>query len=203
MSARRYGSAVPNLFLESCLGTVPVLAAANSTIRAAAVGVGMAFVTVCVAVLVPFVSRNAAARFARTLGLVTSAAATSLYIIAFHALSPVESAFLAPFLPMLAFNSLVVLGIRRHDAPDHSCFPETAKALAFWLLAVIVFGFVREFLGNGGFPAAPSGNTAARAAFFPQYAIPFALTPAGGFMLFGLLAGAFAGFRRFFFRRYP
>ncbi len=189
MSAREYDLKVPNLFLESCIGTVPVLMAANTGLRAAIVGVGMIACATAAIAAVGVARERADADFARNCALAVAAFVAGLYALGVAVAFPSDFPFLGPVLPLVAFNTLVLLGLRRHGAAETANTLETFAALALWTVTVVAFGFARELLGHGGF-AAPNP------APFARWALPYLLTPGGGFLVFGLMAGVYAVLRR-------
>ena len=191
------GIIAENPLFVSILGTCPALATTKSVESAIGMGILFTIVLICSSILVSLLRK-----------LISEEIRTPAYIVIIATFVTIVKMFANAFLPELystlgVFISLIVvncivLGRAEAYASKNNVFDSLIDALGMgvgYTLAIIVMAFFREFLGTGAFTFGKIFT------FIPEvklqiipkgYEISLFQTPAGAFIVFGLILAVLA-----------
>ena len=191
------GIIAENPLFVSILGTCPALATTKSVESAIGMGILFTIVLICSSILVSLLRK-----------LITEEIRTPAYIVIIATFVTIVKMFANAFLPELystlgVFISLIVvncivLGRAEAYASKNNVFDSLIDALGMgvgYTLAIMLMAFFREFLGTGAFTIGKIFT------FIPEvklqiipkgYEISLFQTPAGAFIVFGLILAVLA-----------
>jgi electron transport complex protein RnfE len=193
---------VPNPVLAGLMGICPLIAASRSLAEGAIYGLGTAICAIALGAIAPPLRATVADRLQAPATLAISAAVSTLFAFCVRAYSPAIAAGLWIYLPLLSVSGLSLYALRRTSlpgryGPDASLRFATLslESILFFLTAAFVGG-LREFIGLGSLTLPTPGPSPLRidAIAFPPMRL--LVSPAGGFMLLGLLVAVYRALAR-------
>ena len=190
------GLIVENPLFVSVLGTCPALATTKSV--EAAIGMGLLFtiVLVCSSILVSLLRKLISDEIRTPAYIVIIATFVTIVKMLSHAFLPDLYSTLGVFISLIVVNC-IVLGRAEAYASKNGVFDSFIDALGMgvgYSLSLIVMAFFREFLGTGGFSIGYIFPFIPKCKFVPlkAFAIKIFTTPAGAFIVFGLILAVVA-----------
>ena len=180
-----------NAVLGIAIGVCPVLALTRTRQEGLAIGLAMVMVMFFGNLTVSIFKKYAVGGFKIPFFMLTAALYASLAETYFRFYHPALYPNLGIFLPLLAVNCLVMWRMDE-SAVRSSAFRSALDGLGYgfgFLLAVFLISLVRDFLGTGALLGWPL--------FGPEFRatpILFFLSPAGGFLVLGLLIALYRNF---------
>jgi Predicted NADH:ubiquinone oxidoreductase, subunit RnfE len=190
-------SFVPNPILAGLIGICPLVVAAKSLAEGAAYGLGAALCAILLALILPPLRGFLPDRLQAPASLALSAALATLYSLCLRIYSPSLADALWIYLPLLAASGLSLMAIKQSAQPSR-LGPDGQSRLAvvalqslmFFLTASLV-GALREVCGIGSLTLPTPGTTLLRVAFSASAPARILVSPAGGFIVLGILVALY------------
>jgi electron transport complex protein RnfE len=186
----RRSAYTPNPLLGSLVGLAPVIAVADSLARGLGLGAGIALSALLAGSMSHLLRESVPERIRPVLAYSLAGAFAAVYGIALEAWLPGLAASLGIFIPLVAVNGLVVHAVEKSLRKGSSELRGSALAIGGYFGSIILVATLRELLGTGGISLAWPGKGDLSLAVLPFAPLRFILTPAGAFILLGLLAAA-------------
>lgn len=204
---------VPNPVLGGLMGLGPLAVAARSLSEGAILGLGTAFSTFALGMILPPLRKRLPERFRAPTSLALSAFLALLYSLVVEAYFPATAEGLWIYLPLIAVNCLCLHAIRlgaaaseRGQEKKRRLFSTLlCEALGYFIVAS-AFGAFREFCGLGTLTLldfGPDGLGTSRIVFTEEPPLRLLVAPAGGFLVLGLMTAMYRGTLRLRGRRIP
>ena len=190
------GIIAENPLFVSILGTCPALATTKSL--EAAIGMGFLFtiVLICSSVLVSLLRKLISEEIRTPAYIVIIATFVTIVKMLANAFLPELYSTLGVFISLIVVNC-IVLGRAEAYASKNGVFDSFIDALGMgvgYTLAIMLMAVIREFLGTGGFSFGVIFTFIPEFGFHipERYTISIFQTPAGAFIVFGLILAVLA-----------
>ncbi|MCD1146903.1 electron transport complex subunit RsxE [Peptoniphilus sp. KCTC 25270] len=180
-----------NPIFMQLIGLCSVLAVTNTLTNSIAMGAAVTFVAMMSNAVVSLLRKVIPDKIRIPAFIVVIATFVTLVEMILHAYVPAIYSALGIFLPLIVVNCLI-LGGAEGFAYENKVIPSLVQGIGSgvgYSLAVIAMGFIRELFGSGSLLGMQ---------IFPESypGIGFLVSPAGAFMLLGLLIAGFRGFMK-------
>lgn len=201
------GSFVPNPILAGLVGVCPLVAASRSLAEGTVYGLGAALCALALGAFVPPTRAVMAERLQAPATLALSVALALAYQACVKIYSPAIAAGLWIYLPLISVSGLSLPTIRRCSStarigPDgRSRLGGIALEALMFLVTAAFIGAAREAIGLGSLTLPGPGLAPARIYLLDAAPLKLLASPAGGFILLGLIVAAYRALARSVGRR--
>ena len=191
------GIIAENPLFVSILGTCPALATTKSLEAAIGMGILFTIVLICSNMLVSLLRKLIPEEIRTPAYIVIIATFVTMVKMFANAFLPELYSTLGVFISLIVVNC-IVLGRAEAYASKNGVFDSLIDALGMgvgYTLAIMLMAFFREFLGTGAFTVGKIFTfiTEAKLQIIPKgYEISLFQTPAGAFIVFGLILAVLA-----------
>ena len=191
------GILIENPLLVSILGTCPALATTKTIEAALGMGILFLIVLICSNILVSLLRKIISEEIRTPAYIVIIATFVTIVKMLTNAFLPELYSTLGVFISLIVVNC-IVLGRAEAFASKNNVFDSFIDALGMgigYTLALLLLAFFREILGSGAisFGAIFTFIPAFKSQIIPKnYAISLFQTPAGAFIVFGLVLAIIA-----------
>jgi len=168
-----------NPLLIAMLGICPIVATSQSVTGALVIAGATAFVLITSALVVSLIQRLVAKTVQFFIFMIVVATLVTIIDLLVQTFLPVTAHALGIFIPLIAVNCLVLIGVNPDASTARSVLDAVAKAVGF-AIALVALALVRELFGKGTICNLPVLGLR-----FRTNPLSFFLMPSAGFILLG------------------
>ena len=188
---RHRESFVPNPLLGSIAGLCPAIAVTSALPEAILLWLGTLVVLFFLWMSIPLAKNLLPERLLTPFSLSLMAISASAYGVLASVLWPLLAANLNIYIPLIAVNSMILHYLRANLRPGKNQLKAPLSIILGYSFSFIPIATLREILGRGSL-SLPSLTLAPRILFeLKEAPLRIVASPAGGFMILGILAALY------------